>query len=136
MIQRNKIILSIFVLSLSLLFVQCKAKSAIPYSPVADTVASKQSLVKSDTIAKRIIRPHTGEYNSHTLIIFYDVQIGNKALLKAVQSYGAKILYQYKNFNGIAISIPDNKTLDESITYFQKVKGVLSVNKDRIYHLD
>ena len=38
--------------------------------------------------------------------------------------------------SALAVRIPDGKTLDESIEYFEKVKGVVSVSKDRIYQID
>jgi hypothetical protein len=82
------------------------------------------------------LKKDSTRYSPSTLIIYYDQQVGKKELLKAVKEYGATILYQYNNFNGIAISIPKGKTLDESILFFEKVKGVLSVHKDYIYKLD
>jgi hypothetical protein len=75
-------------------------------------------------------------FSQHTLIIFYDQEIGSDYLMKAIKVYGASIIYKYQNFNGMAISIPKGKKLEEAIAYFQKIKGVLSVNKDQIYKLD
>lgn len=87
---------------------------------------SKQTELKKDS----------ARYSPRTLIIFYDQRIGDKELLKAVKHYKAEIIYQYKTMNGIAITIPKDKTLEESIRYFESVKGVLAVNKDYIYKLD
>lgn len=69
-----------------------------------------------------------------TLIIWYDAsgKDSKKALLKAVKDYKAELIYDYKNFNGIAIRIPDGSNINDAITYFQKVKGVLQVNRDHI----
>lgn len=66
-----------------------------------------------------------------TLIIMYDTTIGKQPLLKAMKRYKAKLLYDYKNFNGVAISISD--TYDETtvIHFFEKVSGVISVQRDR-----
>ncbi len=75
------------------------------------------------------------EYSPSTLIISYDAEIGKETLLGAVKDYGAEIIYDYNIINAIAIKIPEGKTLQESIEYFRKVKGVLAVEKDRIYHL-
>lgn len=71
-----------------------------------------------------------------TLIIMYDRAVGNKPLLKAIKKYDAKIIYLYKNFHGAAISVSKNHTETEAINYFKKVKGVLSVEKDRQLQLD
>lgn len=64
------------------------------------------------------------------LIIYYDPAIGKDALLKAVKKYGSEILYVYQNINGIAITVPKDKTDTEAIKYYEKIKGVLTVTKD------
>ena len=35
----------------------------------------------------------------------------------------------------MAIKKPDSKTLEETMQYFKKVKGVVSVEYDHVYHL-
>lgn len=65
------------------------------------------------------------------LIIMYDGAIGNKPLLKAVKAYKANIIYTYKNFNGMAISVSSRHGEADAIRYFKQVKGVLSVERDR-----
>lgn len=84
------------------------------------------------------VRPQqTGlAYSKNTLIISYDEGIGKEPLKRAVKKYGAEVVYDYRIINALAIKIPDGKTLDESIEYFSKVKGVISISKDRIYQLD
>jgi len=75
------------------------------------------------------------EYNPSTLIIFVDSQIGKEPLIEAIKEYNAEVLYDYKIMNSMAIKIPTNKTIEESIEYFQNVKGVLQVNRDQISYL-
>ena len=69
------------------------------------------------------------------LIIMYDAEIGKDALLQAVKDYGAELLYDYRIISGIAIKIPEGKHILEAIAYFSKVKGVIAVERDHIYHL-
>ena len=69
------------------------------------------------------------------LIIMYDAEIGKEALLQAVKDYGAELLYYYRIISGIAIKIPEGKHILEAIAYFNKVKGVIAVERDHIYHL-
>lgn len=66
-----------------------------------------------------------------TLIIMYDTTIGKQPLLKAMKRYKAKLLYDYKNFNGVAISISDTYDETKAIHFFEKVSGVISVQRDR-----
>lgn len=82
----------------------------------------------------RNVTEHEPRYTNN-LIIFYDAEIGKDALLQAVQEYDAKILYEYRTMNGIAISLPNGKMIDDAIIYFQDVKGVLVVNRDEIMQL-
>lgn len=79
-----------------------------------------------------------GLYAPSTLIIWYDAshKSNKRRLMKAVRAYKATLLYDYRIFNGIAIKIPDGGDIQDAINYFKNVKGVLSVNRDRIMHLD
>lgn len=69
------------------------------------------------------------------LIIYYDSSVGSRALLDAVRSYGSEVIYQYKNFNAIAVRIPRGKTVAKAMEYYKKVRGVLAVNEDMINQL-
>ncbi len=71
---------------------------------------------------------------SETLIIFYDEKTGNEPLMKAVEEYGAKLVYRYEQMKGIAVVVAKEKT-EQAIAYFEKVKGVLGVNKNEINQL-
>jgi len=114
---------AILIIQLALFFLtSCSTKK---------TLAADSEIVKRER--KLIGTPE--EYNPHTLIIYYDKENYRDELLKAVKKYKAEIIYDYRTFNAIAIRLPEKKTVDEAIPYFQKVKGVLSVNRDRVYHL-
>lgn len=65
------------------------------------------------------------------LIIYYSPDCGNTELLRTAKKYGSKILYVYKNVNGIAVTVPQGKTVPEAIRFYEKVGGVLSVTPDR-----
>lgn len=71
-----------------------------------------------------------------TLIIGYDAAVGKKPLMKAVKARKAKVIYDYKNFNSIAIRIAKGDDIQQAQEDLQKVKGVLSVERDRIMKLD
>ena len=74
--------------------------------------------------------------DSHSLIVFYDPKVGREPLEKAVEEYGAKVMYDYKSFNGMAIALPNGKNMIAAKQHFAKVKGVTQVNFNRIAHLD
>lgn len=76
------------------------------------------------------------ELPTENLIIYYSPDTGNEKLLKAAEKYGSNILYVYKNINGIAVTVPKGKTVSDAVKYYGKVKGVLSVTKDRKVQLD
>ena len=67
--------------------------------------------------------------SGNVLIVFYDAEMGKSDLLSAAKKYGSRIIYSYKNFNGIAITLPSDKGVEESIRYYQRVKGVLSAGE-------
>ena len=74
-------------------------------------------------------------YSPNTLIIMVDEQTGKEPLYKAIKDYGATLKYDYSIISGVAILIPEGTTLEQGIAYFKKVKGVVSVSKDRITRL-
>ena len=76
-----------------------------------------------------------GEYSPNTLIIMYDEAVGKEPLMKAIEAYGAEVKYDYSIIPGMAIRIPDGKDIRDAITFFRKVKGVTSVERDRIIRL-
>ena len=76
--------------------------------------------------------------SGNVLIVFYDTETGKSDLLSAAKKYNGILesRYSYKNFNGIAITLPSDKGVEESIRYYQRVKGVLSVTPDRNLELN
>ena len=75
------------------------------------------------------------EFAPVTLIISYDTIVGTAPLDSAITAYRAEVIYRYRIINALAIRIPDGKDIHEAIRHFEKVEGVLAVNRDRIYHL-
>ena len=76
------------------------------------------------------------EFSPKILIIFYDGTIGKEPLKKAIEDYHANIVYDLKNMNSITITIPDGTKIEDAIEYFNKVEGILQVNRDQIMQLD
>lgn len=77
--------------------------------------------------------PRRQDISPSTLIIYYEGS--NKRILKEAKKIGAEVIYTYKNFNAVAIRKPDTWTLDAAKQYFEKLKGVLQVSYDHIYHI-
>ena len=71
-------------------------------------------------------------YSATRLVISYDTKIGKEAILKAIQDYNTKIIYDMKKSPIIVIKIPQGQSLVKAIEYFKKIEGVLQVNKDGI----
>ena len=66
-----------------------------------------------------------------TLIIFYDEnEISLPKLKRKVKSYGAEIIYEYKEMKGVAVRIFRGKSIEQGRKYFENIKGVTNVTKD------
>ncbi len=74
-------------------------------------------------------------YSHNTLIVYYDEEIGQGPLRKAVSRYKADIVYDYSIVNALTVKIPDGKTLEDAAKYFGKVKGVIGVSRNEIHNL-
>lgn len=86
----------------------------------------------SDTSPKDVIAPVKETHVNRNLIIYYDAETGDEALLQSVNDFGAELIYEYRTLKGIAIHIPEGKSMEEAEIYFSKVEGVLSVHRDEI----
>ena len=75
------------------------------------------------------------EHSPHVFLVMYDAEVGKEPLQKAIKAYKCEVIYDYKIINGMALKKPESKTLEETMHYFRGVKGVLSVEYDRINHL-
>ena len=78
---------------------------------------------------------HVSEHSPNVFLVMYDAKIGKEPLLKAIKNYQVEIIYDYNIVNGMALKKPDDKSLEEIMKIFKKVKGVLSVEYDHVYHL-
>ena len=95
----------------------------------------KVEMAKTPSLSGEIGKEVKGAYSPNTLIIMVDTLVGKEPLLQAIKDYGATLKYDYNLIPGVAIRIPEGKTLQESIAYFKQVRGVVSVSKDRITRL-
>jgi hypothetical protein len=76
------------------------------------------------------------QYAPHTLIAYYDADIGKQYLLKAIKKKKCEVIYDYSIVNAVAFRVPDTMDILEAKKHFEGVKGVLGVERDRIYRLD
>ena len=71
-----------------------------------------------------------------TLIIYYDRSVGKQALLNFVRIKQCNLIYNYVNFNAIAIRLAPQLDKKKTINELREMKGVLQVAEDRVLHLD
>lgn len=76
------------------------------------------------------------EYSPSTLIVFYDATIGKQSLLRAAKKMKCDVIYDYNIVNAVALRIAEGENINEVAEKLKKVKGVVSVQRDRIMHLD
>ncbi len=55
--------------------------------------------------------------------------------MKTIKEYGCEIIYEYNSINGMALKKPNDKSLEETMSFFKKVSGVISVEYDHIIRL-
>ena len=77
---------------------------------------------------------HAAQENTNVLIIFFEQGKGD-AVVAAVKQYGAEVVYRYQMINGIAIRVPAGKNVDAAMAHFERVRGVLQVQRDQVMQL-
>jgi|GEM_PF-5453025 len=78
----------------------------------------------------------TQDVSPSTLIVYYNGRKVLKPLLRKLRRMHCTIIYQYNNFNALALRIPDCADIVDIMRRLEVTKGVLSVQRDRILHLD
>lgn len=120
----------LIIISLALVVASCRTQQRATIEPVV----TGQPV---DTVMHAAPVPSgADEYSPHTLIIYYDSEVGSKPLLEAAKKMGCEIIYQYNIIPGVALRVPDKIKIEDAISIFNKVKGVTQVSRDRIMHLD
>lgn len=75
------------------------------------------------------------EHSPNVFLVMYDAEVGKEPLQKAIKAYKCEVVYDYNIIKGMALKKPEGKSLEETMQYFRRVKGVLAVEYDRINHL-
>lgn len=70
-------------------------------------------------------------YAPATLIILCEEDALSN-IINTARQYGYIVLHTYDTIHGCAIRIPPTKSIEESISFFQRLKGVLQVSRDQI----
>ena len=91
----------------------------------------KQTAIQIEPIGER---PEP-EHSPSVFLVTYDAEIGKGPLLQAIKDYKVEVIYDYNMINGMALKKPDGKSLEETMAFFKKVKGVVAVEYDHVYHL-
>lgn len=91
------------------------------------------TLPHTDSASKTPASTHTK--SPHNLIVYYDDQENIQPILKAAEKIHAKILYRYKNFNALAVALPNNYTQQQGVAYFEALPNVLQAIPDQIQPL-
>ena len=127
---------------LTLMCVDMKGKSTFFMLPVVVVVltacaTSRRQLALSGTpLAVDSVTTKSDTAVDRTLIIYYDRSIGKQALLNFVRIKQCKLIYNYVNFNVIAIRLAPQLDKKKTINELREMKGVLQVAEDRVLHLD
>ncbi|MEE6075816.1 hypothetical protein [Avibacterium paragallinarum] len=103
---------------------------------LAGLLLSCVNLPYAQNIATAQISPQQVEQASsatHDFIIFYDRTLTTAPqLIAASQKLGAELLYEYQNFNAIAVHIPEHLDLSTRVA---QLNGVLQVNPSQMMQL-
>lgn len=74
------------------------------------------------------------DYSKSVLIVFYEDATANKRLRRAIRKMHCETIYKYHNFNAMAVRIPKGSKIMTVADRIRKIRGVLTVERDRIMH--
>lgn len=68
--------------------------------------------------------------------MFYDpTQLSASQLTQKAEQLGTTLLYQYKNFNAIAVYVNNSYSLEKMINKLEQINGVVGINRDKVMQL-
>lgn len=76
------------------------------------------------------------EASDNALIIFYDSEVGDSPVKATIADLKCDIVYEYANFKGLAIRLPEGLTIDKATKRLKATRGVLQVSRDYVNRLD
>ncbi len=79
------------------------------------------------------------EYSHRTVIVSLADGVTSEQIDSLAVDFGLEVVYKYSIINGCALSSPrdlSDREFDKLISEMEKDTRVVSVSKDRIYHLD
>ena len=127
---------------LTLMCVEMKGKSTffiqafVAIVLTACATSRRQSALSGTPLAVDSVTTKSDTAVDRTLIIYYDRSVGKQALLNFVRIKQCKLIYDYVNFNAIAIRLAPQLDKKKTINALREMKGVLQVAEDRVLHLD
>ncbi|MFZ7217385.1 hypothetical protein [Avibacterium avium] len=96
--------------------------------------ASAQDIATAQTSSLQVEQASSA---TRDFIIFYDRTLTTAPqLIAASQKLGAELLYEYQNFNAIAVHIPEHLDLSTREKQLAQLNGVLQVNPSQMMDLD
>ena len=100
--------------------------------------SSQKTLTASAPVSAENTAENTSEWLStnRVLIVFYERRLGRRHLMAEGQTLNCSIIYDYQNFNAVALKVPEEASIDEVIARLRQTKGVLQVSRDHVYKLD
>lgn len=91
---------------------------------INNCTTAENTVVKTNEIAEK--------KETDSLMIYYDTAVGKDELLKEIEKYGATFMSESSVSDMIAIKLPKNVKLEDAISYFKNVKGVIEIEKNEI----
>ena len=77
-----------------------------------------------------------GRFNPKVVMVSYDQGVGKTTISAAADRVGGKIVYDYANFNMLAIEKPDSMSMSRAVEYFSSIEGVLNAVPDQMCELN
>ncbi len=73
---------------------------------------------------------------NRVLIVYCDAAVGKHYLMKQARKLKCRVVYDYRNFNAVALQVPAGEDMGKIINQLRNTKGVLQVSRNRMYKLN
>ena len=89
--------------------------------------------ISSNPVERTSSKRSTDNVSNNVLHINYDSQIGNQYILDAVKKYRATVIRTTPTT--VSVQLPKGSNVDSAANHFKKVRGVQSIDWEKVYRI-
>ncbi|MBR7001911.1 MAG: hypothetical protein IKI11_04540 [Neisseriaceae bacterium] len=83
--------------------------------------------------SNRVVQERPDNANEHILHIGFNPKIGDTAIIQAAEKYSATVIR--RTANTVSVRLPKGSNVNRGINHFKNVRGVQTIDLEKVYRI-